>query len=211
MQTQFAPQQPGKPALSSGVIVGVALGLIYSFITIIPQLSNPQPGILNPLTSTTVILDLIMFLIWIIGFLFAGAWGSKVTGKISTGTLAGLFAGMFGGLLAAVGQIISIFITMNAQSSIFNAVSPSSSSVLLFTGVASIIYILVLAIGGGAGLGAMGGLIGQSLSKVHPQPRPPQPYPPLAPYYGYTPQQPPVPQQPQPPVPQPPPSESIMP
>lgn len=209
MQMQPVPQQPGRPALRSGVVVGIALGLIYSFVTIIPQVSNPQPGVLNPLSSTTITLDLIMFLAWIIGFLFAGAWGSKTTGKIGTGTLSGLFAGIFGGLLASIGEIISIVIALNMQSYRFNGLDAGTSSLLLFTGVATIIYILALAIGGGTGLGAMGGLIGQSLSKVRPQPHvsQPQPYP-AVPYYSY-PSQPPLTPQP---VQQPqPPSENIVP
>lgn len=205
MQTQPVAQQPGKPALLSGIIIGIVLGIIHSAITIIiAQMAVNGGGSSAVITS----LQLLVPLIWIIGFLFAGFWASKESGLISTGTLAGLFAGIFGSIIAGFGQIIATAIAANTTSQI----AAQASGMLLFTGYTAIFSVMILAIGAGAGVGAIGGLIGQTITKVHPQPAP-QPLQvytqPIMPY-PYTVPQPmatstvptPVPQAPQPQMPQ---------
>lgn len=208
MQTQPVAPASGKPALRSGAIIGIALGIIHSVITIIiTQMTMsafvPGSGTANP-SSVATPLYLLVPLIWIIGFLFAGAWPSTETGSISTGTLAGLFAGIFGGIVAGFGEVIS-----TAMSAGQPALTTGGTGVQLFTGYTVIFFVIVLAVGAGAGVGAIGGLIGQSISKVRPQPAP-QPAPvyaqPLMPY-PYAAPQPmpapmPVPQTPQVPLPQ---------
>lgn len=165
MQTQPVAQQPGKPALLSGIIIGVVLGIIHSAITIIiAQMAVNGGGSSAVITS----LQLLVPLIWIIGFLFAGFWASKESGLISTGTLAGLFAGIFGSIIAGFGQIIATAIAANTTSQI----AAQASGMLLFTGYTAIFSVMILAIGAGAGVGAIGGLIGQTITKVHPQPAP---------------------------------------
>ena len=112
-------------------------------------------------------------------FLLIGFLGSKSTGKVSTGTLAGLFAGTFGGILAAVGQIVSTALSINS------GFAQNGEGLLLFTGFAIILYTLILTIGGGAGVGALGGVLGQNFSAVRPQPAAPRPYPAAVPVYSY--------------------------
>jgi hypothetical protein len=177
MQTPSAPQPQGKAALLSGGTLGVILGIIHSVITImLVQFSQ------NDNAHFSSLLYVITPLIWIIGLLLAGIWGSYRTGKVGIGTLSGLFAGTFGGIIAGFGQVIAIAL-------LYNQSNPDSdiSGLLLLSGVAAVIYVLVLAIGTGAGLGALGGLIGQSFSKVVQPPvqalliYPPQVVPPPAP------------------------------
>ncbi|HET8841430.1 MAG TPA: hypothetical protein VFN35_08170, partial [Ktedonobacteraceae bacterium] len=102
------PPQSGKPALRSGAIMGFALGAIHSTIVII---TSQFSGSLSNRLAT--ILYLVLPLIWIIGLLIAGAWGSLTTGKVSTGSLAGVFAGTFGGILAAFGHVIAAALTIS--------------------------------------------------------------------------------------------------
>lgn len=193
MQTPSIPQPSGKPALRSGILIGITLGVIHSVIVILIQLMNqPLQGVYQPtgqstntpLTITTTILYLLIPLIWITGFLIIGFLGGKATGKVSTATLAGLFAGTFGGMLAAVGQIVSTAL------SVTNGLGPSSEGLLLFEGFAIIIYTLILTIGGGAGVGALGGVLGQNFSSVRPQPAVARPYQAAVPVYSYMPAQP---------------------
>jgi hypothetical protein len=167
MNVQPTLQQPGKPALRSGAIIGIALGIIHSVITIIvTQMNAATPVDGGPgMPTITIILYLLTPLIWIIGFLIAGAWASRETGKISTGVLAGLFAGTFGGVIAGIGQVIATAIANSQQ-----GYTDANSSLLLFSGFAAVFYVMVLALGAGAGFGVLGGLIGQSMSNVRPQP-----------------------------------------
>lgn len=209
MQIQSTAQQPGKPALRSGATIGIALGIIHSVITIVvTQMNAASLNTANGgagIPTITVILYLITPLIWIIGFLVAGAWAGRETGKISTGVLAGLFAGTFGGIIAGIGQVIATAMANSQQ-----GYTSSSSNVLLFGGFAAVFYVMVLALGAGAGFGVLGGLIGQSMSNVHPQPaaqpiyaQPVVPYtyvpaqPPQMPLPPQQPPQMPLPQQPQ--------------
>ncbi len=204
MQIQSTAQQPGKPALRSGAIIGIALGIIHSVITIIVTQMNAVS--LNTtaggagIPTITIVLYLITPLLWIIGFLVAGAWAARETGKISTGVLAGLFAGTFGGIIAGIGQVIATAMANSQQ-----GYTSSSSNVLLFSGFAAVFYVMLLALGAGAGFGVLGGLIGQSMSNVRPQAQPATPpvyAQPVVPY-TYVPAQPPhMPLPPQVPLPQ---------
>ncbi len=197
MQESSISQQPGKPALRSGVLLGVALGIIHSAIVILTSQMNRGYG---NTPVTTIFLYLITPLIWIVGLLVAGMSGSRVTGKINTGVLAGLFAGTFGGIIAGFGQAIAMTLSMNQQSA-----TSADTGLLLASGFTVMFFVMVLALGAGAGFGALGGLIGQSMSSVRPQPHQPAPsaYPPAAIPYYMPPQQAPVTPQPsQVPLPQ---------
>jgi hypothetical protein len=169
MHIPSTAQQPGKAALRSGAMIGIALGIIHSVITII--LTQMNAASLNTtdggagMPTITIILYLLTPLIWIIGFLITGAWASRETGKISAGVLAGLFAGTFGGIIAGIGQVIATAIANSQQ-----GYTSSNSSLLLFSGFAAVFYVMILALGAGAGFGVLGGLIGQSMSNVRPQP-----------------------------------------
>lgn len=195
MQPQIAPAHAGKIALRTGASVGILLGIIHSIITIINTIQSADRG--GNGFSLTTLLYLITPLVWIVGLLFSGTWSSKFTGRVSTGTQAGLFAGLFGGLVASFGQAIASAISVNF--------TPDSGNILI-AGFATIFYILVLAIGAGAGCGALGGLIGQAISDVRPPT--PQPahtpampvYQPPAVPYGYMPQPHPLPQTPLSPI-----------
>jgi len=197
MHIQYTTQQPGKPALRSGAVVGIVLGIVHSVLTIIEtQMSvlslDSSAGTVS-MPATSLILYLVTPLIWIIGFLCAGAWAGRDTGRISAGVLAGLFAGTFGGILAGVGQVVATVLASNQQT-----YTGSGSSLLLFNGFVVVVYVIGLALGAGAGFGVLGGLIGQSLSHVRPaaQPMYAQPLVPYALFPAQQPQMPPFPQQP---------------
>src|SRR5579859_4876018 len=111
MQPQIPSPHAGKVALRSGISIGVLLGTLHSIITIVNTIQNANGA--NYTTASSVLFCLITPLIWIVGLLIVGTWGSKITGKVSTGTLAGLFGGLFGGLIAGFGQAIATAISVN--------------------------------------------------------------------------------------------------
>lgn len=202
MQIQYPVQQPGKSALRSGAVIGIPLGVIHSVITIVvtqmSMLSLNLAGRSGDLPTITVVLYLLTPLIWIVGFLAAGAWAGRDAGKISAGVLAGLFAGTFGGIIAGVGQVVATALASTQQ-------SPTSSSLILVSGFAAVFYVMVLALGAGAGFGVLGGLIGQSISPVRSATQPLYAQP-VIPYTFFPAQQPQAPFMPHRPseVPQPP-------
>src|SRR4051794_22062499 len=172
MQAQPTLQPYGKPALRSGATLGLAVGVIHSVIIII----SAQISAANIHTNTTTILALILPVLWLLALLGAGAWGSKLSGRIATGTLAGLFAGTFGSVVATIGQVTASIISLNDQ--------PYDNEYALVTTFGIIIYVMILAIGCGAGLGALGGLIGQNMSDKR-IPSQPALAPAIPPPYGY--------------------------
>jgi len=94
-------------------------------------------------------------LLWIVVLLVAGALASKRTNKINTGTLAGLWAGMVGGVITSV----TLFSVLMASISYYAYYSSVVASYL--TGL---ILLLLAILGVATGLGALGGLIGQSFA-----------------------------------------------
>ena len=95
-------------------------------------------------------MDLLLF---ILALLFLARWCSagKRTGKTSVGTLTGLWAGLIGGVISAVVQFGEFFI---------HGYSYGSDVIALF--LTSLIVFVLFTMGAGTGLGALGGLIGQS-------------------------------------------------
>jgi hypothetical protein len=175
------------------VIVGVALGILQTAVWLFtgPFASN-TPYTASPQTFFLLVAPLI----WVITFFVQGIWAGKRTGKVGQSTLLGIFTGVFGGITASVGNILVATLNLGG--------SYSSSQAMLASYL--IIYILMLTIGGGAGFSALGGLIGQYISPLRPQPSPPPmqtmvpPYGPPASAYYMPPQQPQQPQQSRPPV-----------
>ncbi len=198
MQPQFTSPHTGKVALRGGISSGILLGTLQSIITIVNTFQNA-----NGMGHTTIsgtLFELITPLIWIIGLLAVGTWGGKITGKVSTGALAGLFAGLFGGLIAAFGQAIATALNVNMFSGPYGV--PAS---MIPLGIFAMFSTIFLAVAAGAGAGALGGLIGHTISDVQPQAmqqphpiaqppipvyQPPVPvYQPPEIFYGYMPQE----------------------
>ncbi|HXR65445.1 MAG TPA: hypothetical protein VN729_05965, partial [Ktedonobacteraceae bacterium] len=141
----------GRTALIYGLSAGLGLGIIESAI-IVYLTRNMYHG---PYSLLSIPFSL---LLWIIVLLVIGALAAKRTGKINTGVLAGLWSGMAGGIIAAV----TLFV---ATTSFVNYGYYGYASMMAL----SLTYIIVLilgALGLGTGLGALGGLIGQSFSTI---------------------------------------------
>jgi hypothetical protein len=202
---QISPPRSGITAFQVGAIIGVVSGLLVGGVWWIPS------GLL------ILIFD---FLVPIVALLLAGLLAARRTGRVSTGTLAGLWAGFIGTVIAFTVIAIALETVQHAAfiSGLMSnpSVNPQNAEQTAWLGLAIIGVILVIAaIGLGAGLGALGGLIGKTASPLAQRPYPPSPvylqtpYPAPPPYQPspYAPQQPPPYQpSPYPPPQQPPPS-----
>ena len=137
----------GRTALTYGVSAGLILGITQSAITL--YTAHASYGTLSELSGPFGLL------LWIVVFLFIGALAGKRTGKTSTGTLTGLWAGIIGGLISAV-TAFGVLMTEIDQ-------NYSNASIVALYLTLMILGVLV-SMGIGTGLGALGGLIGQSFS-----------------------------------------------
>jgi hypothetical protein len=158
----------GRTSLIYGFSAGLGLGIIESVIIVYLT----RITYFNTYGLLSIPLSL---LLWVIVLLVIGALAAKRTGKIHTGALAGLWSGMSGGIIAAITLFIMVMSSVNYSYSTYTSIV-----------ALSLTYIIVLilgALGLGTGLGALGGLIGQSFSTIatpilrhQQQSDPPQPY-----------------------------------
>jgi hypothetical protein len=183
MQPDQHPPESGKIAIRYGLIFGVGLFIIAAILALIATFAFYG-------SSFASLFSIVYWLIGLVAFFLVGIFAAKKTGKVGTGTLAGLWAGIFDGVLYAIFAIILFFTyTLGKEA---NTLTNSSTGAHLAAGsaqelaIALIVIVqvfsLLSAIGLGAGLGALGGLVGRATSKAKyagpgQQPYAGQPYP----------------------------------
>lgn len=176
-------QRPSHPAVRWGLIFGGVMALLSVMIGLGRVSTENQDTVNNGFAA----LECLYVLITLVVLFVAGILASKQTGRVATGVLAGLFAGVIGGLTLTVFIIIwgatvntdQIVRVMNNSSSSLGSSDPRSVA-LLVSFIFSVVAILFL-VGIGAGVGALGGLIGRSQAPEHLRyagmPFPPGQYP----------------------------------
>ena len=156
----------GRTAMIYGLSAGTVLGLTQCLFYIYTRYA--QYSTLSELSGPFYLL------VFIGGFLLIGFLAGKRLGKTSAGTLVGLWAGISAGIILAVLTFLS-FISASLEYSSYGL----SGFITLYASLSIISVIFWMAIG--TGLGALGGLIGQSffvptMATVYPyrQSDPPQ-------------------------------------
>lgn len=200
------PQQTsGKPAVRWGLIFGAIIGAL-SLASI--GLQFAMSGGKSFASSTTGFSGLsCLFPLLDLALIFiAGMLASRANGKVGTGSIAGLLAAVVGGLVNTVASVI-ILLTLplsyfedairKSQAQNGGTLTPDqvhqAAQVALIVGIVVIVIVWLVEIGIGAGVGALGGLVGkgqykgpvQAYQEALYQGMPPQPgaYPPPPPPY----------------------------
>jgi hypothetical protein len=195
METISPPPSPGRVIFLEGLIFGVSLGIVHSILYFLNMFLLAQYGL-------SILGLLLIVLLWLGVFFWAGVRGAKQTARVGTGALTGLVTAVFAGVIAFVALIV--FASMNApvlgqQLSDFYSSRgmpiPTNITNAIFIGFTIFgIVIWLLGIGMGAAMGALGGLLGRSQSTVILPPPAYSGYPSPPPYgYGQPPMQPPYP------------------
>lgn len=147
----------GQIALYYGLRAGLLLGIAQSVLII-----YENHGAYSPYSALSTPLGL---LLWVGAFLLAGYLAARQIGKTSTGTLTGLWTGMIAGIFTAGTLIVELIYSYGF-----------SSMELLIAVMASyltgLIFFVLFTMSAGCGLGALGGLIGQSFFARTPAPLP---------------------------------------
>ncbi len=206
MQPDSTPPNSGRVAFRYGLIIGLILAVVEVILLVITSLSfaasTPSSSSVSGISSSSIfsiILGILGFLLGLAAYFVAGILASRQTGKVSTGVFSGMWTGGFYGLIGCIAYIILFFtvtlgptLTRYAQTNPANQVN-SFHSILIGSALVGSLIGIALAIGWGAGLGALGGLIGRNSWRArHPQPLyPGQPYPgqPYVPMPQYPPAQ----------------------
>lgn len=156
------------PAARSAGAIAFQKGVIFAVVFVVLQVITL---LLNNFLATGgfgVIVNVLSLLLSIALFLVEGAQSARQTGKARTGAMAGTFTGIMGGVVALVAGLI--ITTLNLDALRQSAQEAANEMQVRFqytnsTVFAGFIVIAVLgllfAIGLGAGVGALGGLIGR--------------------------------------------------
>jgi len=181
------PPSSGRVVWREGLIFGVILGVVHIVLSLLNQ-AIAQSGL-------GLLVLLLNILLWLGLFFWAGARAAKQTGRVGIGSLTGLVTAVFAGFIA----LIALIINGLAQASLISqqladvyarqgqAVPHNLTGIVLAGLIIGGAILWVLGIGTGAGMGALGGLLGRSQSTVVP------PMGPANPAYGQPPMQPPYP------------------
>ncbi len=186
-------QRSGSPAVRLGLVFG-GLIVLVSIIENVTSLLIARGGASSGLMNSRVGLGLsaIVYLADVALLFLAGMFTARQNGKVRSATIAGLIAGAIAGPLDAIMTFVILFVGWMPSTTV---TAPSLFDIMhstLFYGIIILTFLSLLFYAGlGAGVGAIGGLIGKNnYQSRHPIPGYPQPgaYPPSPQPY---PQQPP--------------------
>src|SRR5215469_13594689 len=151
---QANTSRPGHPALREGLVFGVTLWIVTLPAALLQPFVHP-----NGLVTS---LRMLFFLVTIALTLLAGFRASLRTGRVRTGALAGLIMGLISSLLEYITSLTTIFVFDTP----FHHRLSLATATQLQQGITtySIIFLIVIVVELllGAGIGAIGGLIGRS-------------------------------------------------
>jgi hypothetical protein len=186
-------------ALQRGLIFGLAQTAIAVVILLLNTFVNTNAGL-------ALLLAAVNFLLSLAAYFGAGILASRQTGQLSTGTFAGLWAGVCYGVLNFIISLLLFLQVAFPRALAILSTSPDFASNpdavrlgVIAGGVGIELLGSLLAIGLGAGLGALGGLLGRSRSPLQPASLTPAVYPPppsYPPFVGQPPTPRPAPDQP---------------
>ena len=154
-------QQSGNPVVRQGLIYG-GLIILVSIIQYVIQFAVGGPGAFTGQSNSGGVpgLGFIVFVINLVLLFLAGMYTARQNGKVGSATLAGLIAGVVGGIFGAVIVVIILSVIPIPTTTTSNGVQ-LTRSLLIVGGVIAAIFIVLLDAGLGAGIGAIGGLVGR--------------------------------------------------
>ncbi|HLJ80467.1 MAG TPA: hypothetical protein VKT52_03200 [Ktedonobacterales bacterium] len=176
MQPMQTAQQ-GNPVWRYGLIFGGIIAVLDIISSVISAANGSDTAAFSTTSGQASLgngiigLGCLFFLVSLALYFVAGMLASGQTGRVGTGSLAGLVAGAVGGIVGLVAGIIAIVtIPTSAFQSIANQTQTSGGTTLTAQQVQSAVVVigivgavigLLIAIGLGSGIGALGGLVGR--------------------------------------------------
>jgi hypothetical protein len=184
-----------------GLLFGGIMALLGSTAAIVTILLEgslaSDPSSVRAFTAVTLVSGLVscgLNVVYLALFFVAGILTARRTGNVRSGALAGLLAGGLGGLINGAVAVTLLFLSpalFPSGSTLGIPIAPAATHIPVWIVITAIVG-LVIWCGVGAGLGALGALVGQSQFRAaHPELAQPRPYP-SAPYPGNYPPTPPM-------------------
>lgn len=165
--SQQAATRRANPMVGWGLGLGAIAGVL-SALTTLGRLFAPLGG-----ARAFTGIGLLVGLIGLIAYFLAGMLTARVTGTIGTGTIAGLLAGLAAAVISvAVSAVVILTRPRLYFGSALGALSSSRVHIPLSTLVAlsmiSLVFSILVDIGLGAGIGALGALVGRGSAPRQP-------------------------------------------
>lgn len=204
-----------RAAIRWGIIFGVIIGVIGIISSVILRAafggvlsSGSQQDIVNA-SGGILALTCVPCLLYLVLLFVSGIFPARETGNVGQGAIGGLIAGVVGEIISGVvGLIIDAISPLHISPAANGGSAISTAGFGAAAGIVGIIVGIIILGALGAGLGALGGLIGKGQyrgptaayqdSMYQGMGQPPQGYPPQPGYpqypqqpQGYPPQQPP--------------------
>jgi len=163
------PPPTGKTAFQQGLIFGISQAIIASAVLFANAFA------LADAAGLALLMSVLSFFTGLAAYFVAGILAARNTGKVKAGTFAGMWTGGIYGIIGFVvslvlflqviyPKVVDAFVASGQYTSNIEAVKTGA----MIGGVGSEVFGLLFAIGLGAGLGALGGLIGRKGSRFKP-------------------------------------------
>lgn len=167
-------ERQGNPAVKWGLIFGGAL-LLLGLINFGIQYAS---GSFDPNTTAAAVrtgrfgpllaLGCLFFLLEVGIFLLAGMLTARENGRVGSAAIAGMIAGLVYAVIASVVEVLTL---NNTLSTLPTANPERLHSAFIVIAIIIVVLVFVFAGGIGAGIAALGGLIGRSqYERSHPAP-----------------------------------------
>lgn len=161
----------GHPAMKWGIIFGIVIGAL-SLINVLLRFATLGARSFASGSPFFGGFGCLFSLIGLALLFVAGILAARESGRVSTGTVAGLIAGLIGGVVSAIVTIVAVlsvpfsyFVEAAHRGARGSALTPGQIHNIAQIALVVIIIAEIAAIGVeggiGAGLGALGGLIGK--------------------------------------------------
>lgn len=184
-----------NPAIRAGLIAGVIVIIVRALQQVVdvaviqsvgalPDPTTDRSAYIAKVTTLGLIaggIALVVLIIDVVLYLFAGRSAASKTGRVGTGAIAGLVAGILAGVVGAIIAIALHFagVTTSLNTNTSSVVTPQALDALAIVGA---IFGAVIEAGIGAGAGALGGLMGRNTYQKANPPAMPGAYPPPGSY-----------------------------
>ncbi len=165
MQQQIQQKETGAIAFRYGLIWGG----IFAGLQVIVLVVNDFDSV----GYAATVANLFNLLLSLALFFLVGMLSARQTGQVSRGSMAGYFAGTMGGLLGLIAQLIvvqfavdSLRVRTQETANMLNLGFQYNNDAVFAGMIFNAVVGWLFAIGLGAGMGALGGLLGRKQAKV---------------------------------------------
>lgn len=153
--------QGGNPAVRNGFLFGIIIAVLGIINSVVSYFTTPTSS-----SATTPnafgLLGCLFFLVYLALFFVAGMMTARQTGTVGSGAITGLIAGLVGGVVSGiVGVVVVVIRPPVVDTAGTNLTQSELQTAIIIGAIVGVVLVLLVEAGLGAGLGALGALVGR--------------------------------------------------